>query len=36
MKKTDNGVNNVEKLQNRSIDELKGLLNWEELKIGRN
>ena len=35
-KKTDNDVNNVQKLQNKSIDELKGLLNCEELKIGIN
>ena len=35
-KKTDNDVNNVQKLQNISIDELKGLLNCEELKIGIN
>ena len=35
-KKTDNDVNNVQKLQNKSIHELKGLLNCEELKIGIN
>ena len=35
-KKTDNDINNVQKLQNKSIDELKGLLNCEELKIGIN
>ena len=35
-KKTDNDVNNVQKLQNKSIDELKGLLNCEESKIGIN
>ena len=35
-KKTDNDVNNFQKLQNKSIDELKGLLNCEELKIGIN
>ena len=34
LKKTDN--NNVEKLQNKSIDKLKGIVNWEELKIGIN
>ena len=31
-KKTDNGVNNVEKLQNKSIDELKGIAEQRRIK----
>ena len=32
MKKTDNGMNNVEKLQNKSIDELKGIAKLKRIK----
>ena len=32
MKKTDNGVNNGEKLQNKSIDELKGIAKLRRIK----
>ena len=32
MKKTDNGVNNVEKLQNKSIDELKRIAKLRRIK----
>ena len=36
-KKTVDDVNNVEKLQQKSTDELKEMTkNWEELKIGVN
>ena len=35
-KKTDNKVYNEEILETKSINELKELLNWEELKIGVN
>ena len=31
-KKTDNSVNNVEKLQNKSIDELKGIAKLRRIK----
>ena len=31
-KKTDNGVNNVEKLRNKSIDELKGIAKLTRIK----
>ena len=31
-KKTDNGVNNVEKLQNKSTDELKGIAEQRRIK----
>ena len=32
MKKTNNGMNNVEKLQNKSIDELKGIAKLKRIK----
>ena len=31
-KKTDNDVNNIEKLQNKSIDELKGIAKLRRIK----